>query len=46
MGLSWSEPEEDGGCEVTGYIVEKREAVKRSWTVAGKTEEEELKATG
>jgi len=31
VGLCWDEPSDDGGAEITGYIVEKHEANKRSW---------------
>ena len=35
VGLKWSEPHNDGGLEITGYLVEYREAVRRSWQKAG-----------
>lgn len=31
--LSWSEPTDDGGTEITNYIVEKRESGSASWQV-------------
>lgn len=31
--LSWSEPADDGGTEITNYIVEKRESGSASWQV-------------
>jgi len=38
IGLKWSEPDSDGGREITGYIVEMREASKRVWNRAGTTD--------
>ena len=35
MSLKWSEPQYDGGSEITSYIVEEREAIKRSWNRSG-----------
>jgi len=29
--LRWSAPHDDGGADVTGYVVEKREASRRMW---------------
>lgn len=39
VSLTWQTPEDDGGCEVTGYVVEMREASKRSWKPSGTTQE-------
>ena len=39
MSLTWGVPKDDGGCEITGYVVEKREASKRTWTRVTDTEE-------
>lgn len=36
VNLSWKAPKDDGGSPITHYLVEKREANKRSWTQAGK----------
>lgn len=30
--LSWDAPEDDGGCAITNYVIEKRESSRRSWT--------------
>ena len=35
VSIKWSEPELDGGCDITGYLVEYREAMRRSWQKAG-----------
>ncbi|XP_022091183.1 twitchin-like isoform X3 [Acanthaster planci] len=35
--LKWSPPEFDGGCPITGYIVEKREVGSPKWSKATKT---------
>ena len=44
ISLKWEEPEDDGGCLITSYVLEKREAHKMSWDKAGKTEVEEFTA--
>ncbi|OON23518.1 fibronectin type III domain protein [Opisthorchis viverrini] len=36
--VAWEEPKDAGGSPITGYIVEKREANKRSWTSLGPAE--------
>lgn len=46
INLKWSEPEDDGGCEITGYVIEKREANKRSWTKVDEITEMELSCQG
>jgi predicted phage tail protein len=33
--LSWRPPEDDGGCEVIGYVVEKMDTSRGSWQEAG-----------
>lgn len=38
VGLKWEEPESDGGCDITGYIIEMREASRRTWQKAGSVE--------
>jgi len=35
IGLRWDEPETDGGCDLTQYVVEVREGTRRSWQRAG-----------
>ena len=39
--LNWDQPEDDGGCLITQYIVEHREGTKRSWQRDGTCKEEE-----
>lgn len=31
MTLSWLPPKDDGGSKITNYVIEKREANRRSW---------------
>ena len=35
IGLRWDEPESDGGCDITQYVVEVREGSRRTWQRAG-----------
>lgn len=35
IGIRWDEPESDGGCDITGYVIEMRESSKRTWQRAG-----------
>ena len=42
VSMSWNEPADDGGSEVTDYIIEKREASKRSWSKVTSVEDEEI----
>lgn len=35
VSLKWSEPQSDGGCDITGYVIEEREAMRRSWNRSG-----------
>ncbi|KAK2140179.1 hypothetical protein NP493_5930g00000 [Ridgeia piscesae] len=43
--LKWSPPESDGGREITGYIVEKRDPHRRGYTQVGRTGACEFKVT-
>ncbi len=36
--LKWAEPESDGGSDITGYVIEVREAIRRAWSKAGSIE--------
>ena len=33
--VQWDEPEDDGGCKITGYEVEKRDTARTAFTTAG-----------
>jgi titin len=44
--LTWSPPEDDGGAEITGYVLERREVNKRTWTKVTKLAELEFNDEG
>ncbi len=37
VSLSWSPPSDNGGSEITKYVIERREASKRAWQTVGDT---------
>ena len=41
--LAWAAPRQDGGSPVTGYIVEKREAMRMVWQTVGSTADTEFR---
>uniref|UniRef100_A0A3Q3SL05 Immunoglobulin like and fibronectin type III domain containing 1, tandem duplicate 2 n=1 Tax=Mastacembelus armatus TaxID=205130 RepID=A0A3Q3SL05_9TELE len=34
VSLSWEEPESDGGSKIIGYVVERRDVKRKTWTLA------------
>lgn len=38
LTLEWEPPEDDGGAEITGYVIEKREPQKKRWTYVHKVQ--------
>lgn len=34
VSLAWEEPESDGGSKVIGYVVERRDVKRKTWTLA------------
>lgn len=34
ISLAWEEPESDGGSKVIGYVVERRDEKRKTWTLA------------
>src|SRR5688572_10187702 len=43
MVMTWKAPESDGGAPLTGYVIEKREGSRTTWTRAGETSSEKLR---
>jgi len=43
--LSWSPPANDGGSEITKYVIERRDTSKRTWMAAGTTSGSTLEFT-
>ena len=35
--MTWEKPKDDGGTEITGYIIEKRDANRQTWTIVTTT---------
>lgn len=47
VSLAWEEPETDGGSKVIGYVVERRDVKRKTWTVATEhAESPEFTVTG
>ncbi|EGT40122.1 hypothetical protein CAEBREN_29935, partial [Caenorhabditis brenneri] len=44
--FSWKAPENNGGCEITGYNVERKEEKNKGWKQCGKTKELNFKVDG
>jgi hypothetical protein len=44
--LSWSPPADNGGCAVSRYVLETREASKRAWAALSKPQDTSYHATG
>uniref|UniRef100_A0A1I7V4L9 C2 domain-containing protein n=1 Tax=Caenorhabditis tropicalis TaxID=1561998 RepID=A0A1I7V4L9_9PELO len=44
--FSWKEPENNGGCEITGYNIERKESKNKGWKQCGKTKELKFKVDG
>ncbi|NXC56464.1 TITIN protein, partial [Aleadryas rufinucha] len=44
--LNWSDPEDDGGSEITGFIVERKDAKMHTWRLAVDTERSKCDITG
>jgi titin len=45
VSLTWEDPKDDGGCMLSGYVVEKRETGKRSWSRVDTCTEVEFEVT-
>ncbi|NWV78822.1 TITIN protein, partial [Dasyornis broadbenti] len=44
--LNWSDPEDDGGSEITGFIVERKDAKMHTWRLAVDTDRSKCDITG
>ena len=45
VGLSWDIPDDNGGKEITNYVLQRREGTKRTWDAVGKPEDVKFDAT-
>lgn len=39
ISTSWTIPEDDGGCDISGYVLERREASRSTWNNSMDTDE-------
>jgi len=44
--LNWSDPEDDGGSEITGFIIERKDAKMHTWRQPIETERSKCDITG
>ena len=42
--LHWEDPKDDGGCLISGYVVEKKEGLKRAYQREGRTTDMQYQA--
>lgn len=45
ISLAWQKPNYDGGSQITGYIIEKREGVSTKWSKANLTNVTDIRFT-
>jgi len=43
VSMTWKPPKTDGGALITGYVIERREGSRTTWTKIGETSSETLK---